>query len=147
MACSRVAQHHSIRRLDRGPRPDHADMLLDQDLRPLCVRHVLDAVDPGKFHGRSPQLGIFHEDGGELADAGLQSLLVEREGRDGLDQFYRLRLGEILRLLADAEERFRGLGGRRADAMVLTDNTLAHQAWTAAGYTEQDDSRRWVKSL
>ncbi|MEV6984488.1 hypothetical protein AB0M95_24980 [Sphaerisporangium sp. NPDC051017] len=46
-----------------------------------------------------------------------------------------------------AERRFAEFGGTRADAMVLHANTLAHQAWTAAGYTRQDDSARWVKPL
>ncbi|WP_327007469.1 GNAT family N-acetyltransferase [Dactylosporangium sp. NBC_01737] len=59
----------------------------------------------------------------------------------------RRRQGIGAQLLAAAEERFRGFGGRRADAMVLDDNTLAHHAWTAAGYIEQDDCHRWVKSL
>ena len=59
----------------------------------------------------------------------------------------RRRQGIGAMLLADAEERFRGFGGRRADAMVLDGNSLAHHAWAAAGYTPQDDWRRWVKSL
>ena len=59
----------------------------------------------------------------------------------------RRRQGIGGRLLTAAEERFRGFGGRRADAMVLDDNTLAHHAWAAAGYAPQEDWRRWVKSL
>lgn len=59
----------------------------------------------------------------------------------------RRRQGIGARLLSAAEERFRGLGGHRADAMVLQDNTLAHHAWAAAGYAPQNDWRRWVKSL
>ncbi|MEV4508047.1 GNAT family N-acetyltransferase [Dactylosporangium sp. NPDC049525] len=59
----------------------------------------------------------------------------------------RRRQGIGAQLLAAAEERFRGFGGRRADAMVLNDNTLAHHAWAAAGYASQDDCHRWVKSL
>lgn len=50
-------------------------------------------------------------------------------------------------LLAAAEERFAGLGGRRADAMVLDRNTLAHRAWKASGYGPQEQWRRWVKPL
>ncbi|MEV7288491.1 GNAT family N-acetyltransferase [Streptomyces sp. NPDC093252] len=50
-------------------------------------------------------------------------------------------------LLAAAEERFAALGGRRGDAMVLTDNERAHHAWRAAGYAPQEEWRRWVKSL
>ncbi|GAB3865905.1 GNAT family N-acetyltransferase [Dactylosporangium cerinum] len=59
----------------------------------------------------------------------------------------RRRQGIGAQLLQAAEERFREFGGRRADAMVLADNTLAHHAWAAAGYAPQDDWRRWVKSL
>ncbi|MEU3512266.1 GNAT family N-acetyltransferase [Streptomyces longwoodensis] len=50
-------------------------------------------------------------------------------------------------LLAAAEERFVRLGGRRGDAMVLTRNATAHHAWRAAGYTAQEQWRRWVKPL
>jgi ribosomal protein S18 acetylase RimI-like enzyme len=50
-------------------------------------------------------------------------------------------------LLAAAQERFVRLGGRRADAMVLTRNETAHHAWQAAGYAPQEQWRRWVKPL
>lgn len=54
----------------------------------------------------------------------------------------------IGRLLIDAcEQRFRRLGGTRADAMVLDDNTLAHHAWRASGYERQPEWSRWVKHL
>lgn len=54
----------------------------------------------------------------------------------------------IGRLLLDAaEERFRRFGAWRADAMILDDNTLAHQAWTAHGYAAQPEWHRWVKVL
>ncbi|MGS2615883.1 GNAT family N-acetyltransferase [Micromonospora sp. LZ34] len=54
----------------------------------------------------------------------------------------------IGRLLVEAaEERFRQLGGTRADAMVLDDNTLAHQAWRTCGYGRQTEWSRWVKPL
>ncbi|MET7419154.1 GNAT family N-acetyltransferase [Dactylosporangium sp. NPDC005555] len=59
----------------------------------------------------------------------------------------RRRQGIGTLLLAAAEERFRQFGGRRVDAMILDDNTLAHHAWHAAGYAPQDDWRRWVKGL
>jgi hypothetical protein len=39
------------------------------------------------------------------------------------------------------------LGGRRGDAMVLDRNRSAHQAWTAAGYTREQQWSRWVKPL
>ncbi|MFC4536677.1 GNAT family N-acetyltransferase [Sphaerisporangium dianthi] len=50
-------------------------------------------------------------------------------------------------LLEVAEKRFAEYGGIRADAMVLDDNTLAHHAWTAAGYVRQPQWGRWVKPL
>ncbi|GHC50487.1 GNAT family N-acetyltransferase [Streptomyces flavofungini] len=50
-------------------------------------------------------------------------------------------------LLRAAEERFVALGGRRADAMVLNRNELAHHAWHAAGYAPQPQWSRWVKPL
>lgn len=50
-------------------------------------------------------------------------------------------------LLAAAEARFTAFGAFRADAMVLHDNTLAHHAWSAAGYTRQPEWARWVKRL
>ncbi|MDG9715692.1 GNAT family N-acetyltransferase [Streptomyces sp. DH24] len=59
----------------------------------------------------------------------------------------RRRQGIASALLAAAEERFVRLGGRRADAMVLTRNETAHHAWRAAGYTPEEKWRRWVKPL
>ncbi|MFJ3195808.1 GNAT family N-acetyltransferase [Streptomyces griseoviridis] len=59
----------------------------------------------------------------------------------------RRRQGIGSALLAAAEERFVALGGRRADAMVLTRNENAHHAWDAAGYGPQDQWLRWVKPL
>lgn len=50
-------------------------------------------------------------------------------------------------LLAAAERRFAALGARRADAMVLDANELAHAAWSAHGYVRQTDCARWVKPL
>ncbi|MFD2763734.1 GNAT family N-acetyltransferase [Micromonospora eburnea] len=50
-------------------------------------------------------------------------------------------------LLAAAELRFAGLGGRRVDAMVLDGNELGRLAWAAAGYRRQPEWRRWVKPL
>ena len=50
-------------------------------------------------------------------------------------------------LLAAAEQRFRKLGGRRIDAMVLDDNADAHALYAAAGYAPQSTWSRWVKPL
>lgn len=59
----------------------------------------------------------------------------------------RRRRGIGSALLSAAEERFAGLGGRRADAMVLTRNETAHHTWAAAGYAPEEKWRRWVKPL
>jgi len=59
----------------------------------------------------------------------------------------RRRTGIGRRLIAAAEERFRALGGIRADAMVLDGNDRAHRIWAAAGYLRQDEWSRWVKPL
>ncbi|MGW8554457.1 GNAT family N-acetyltransferase [Streptomyces tubercidicus] len=50
-------------------------------------------------------------------------------------------------LLTAAEERFRALGGRRGDAMVLDRNEPAQHAWRAAGYAPEPQWSRWVKPL
>jgi ribosomal protein S18 acetylase RimI-like enzyme len=59
----------------------------------------------------------------------------------------RRRRGIGRALLDAAEARFRAFGARRADAMVLDDNTLAHRAWSAGDYRAQPEWRRWVKGL
>ncbi|MFJ8537922.1 GNAT family N-acetyltransferase [Streptomyces sp. NPDC093591] len=59
----------------------------------------------------------------------------------------RRRRGIGSALLTAADERFVRLGGRRGDAMVLQRNETAHHAWRAAGYTPQEQWRRWVKQL
>ncbi|MFE7118229.1 GNAT family N-acetyltransferase [Streptomyces sp. NPDC057654] len=57
------------------------------------------------------------------------------------------RQGIATALLAAAERRFVELGGRRGDAMVLEDNTVAQRAWGAAGYAREQQWRRWTKPL
>ncbi|WP_078888302.1 GNAT family N-acetyltransferase [Streptomyces sclerotialus] len=91
-------------------------------------------------------------------------LLAERDGElvgtviAGFDgwrcHLYRLavhperrRQGIGRALLVAAEERFAALGGRRADAMVLDRNELAHQAWQASGYAPEPQWSRWVRHL
>ncbi|MEV8309605.1 GNAT family N-acetyltransferase [Streptomyces flavidovirens] len=59
----------------------------------------------------------------------------------------RRRRGIGSALLTAAEERFVELGGRRGDAMVLTENERAHHAWRVAGYAPEEQWRRWVKPL
>ncbi|MFF9809476.1 GNAT family N-acetyltransferase [Streptomyces coeruleorubidus] len=97
---------------------------------------------------RDPGALILAERGGELAGTVIA-------GFDGWRcHLYRLavhpdhrRQGIASALLAAAEERFVRLGGRRADAMVLTRNETAHRAWGAAGYGPEEQWRRWVKPL
>ncbi|AUG75329.1 GCN5 family acetyltransferase [Kitasatospora sp. MMS16-BH015] len=57
------------------------------------------------------------------------------------------RQGVSKALLTAAEARFRTLGGRRGDAMVLVDNAQAQLAWSAAGYGPEEQWRRWTKPL
>ncbi|PGH51756.1 GNAT family N-acetyltransferase [Streptomyces sp. Ru87] len=57
------------------------------------------------------------------------------------------RQGVASALLAAAERRFRELGGRRGDAMVLNANESAHRAWAAAGYAPEPQWSRWTKPL
>lgn len=47
-------------------------------------------------------------------------------------------------LLAAAADRLTALGATRLDAMVLQSNELGQTIWQAAGYTPQDEWRRWV---
>ncbi|MFE7271007.1 GNAT family N-acetyltransferase [Streptomyces sp. NPDC057623] len=97
---------------------------------------------------RDPQALILAELDGELVGTVIA-------GFDGWRcHLYRLavhperrRLGIGSALLAAAEERFAGLGGRRGDAMVLQRNETAHHVWRAAGYTPEEQWRRWVKHL
>ncbi|CAL9324821.1 GNAT family N-acetyltransferase [Streptomyces sp. SudanB52_2052] len=101
-----------------------------------------------KLVERDPEALLLAEQGGELAGTVIA-------GFDGWRcHLYRLavhpdrrRQGVASALLAAAEERFVRLGGRRADAVVLTRNETAHHAWGAAGYAPQEQWRRWVKPL
>jgi ribosomal protein S18 acetylase RimI-like enzyme len=109
---------------------------------------------------RDPEALILAEWRGERDGEGDGSQDVELVGTviAGFDgwrcHLYRLavhpehrRQGIGTTLLAAAEERFVRLGGRRADAMVLTRNETAHHAWRAAGYASEEKWRRWVKPL
>ncbi len=88
---------------------------------------------------RDPEALILAELDGELVGTVIA-------GFDGWRcHLYRLAVQD--RLLTAAEERFVRLGGRRGDAMVLQLNETAHHAWRAAGYTPEEQWRRWVKHL
>ncbi|RMI39102.1 GNAT family N-acetyltransferase [Streptomyces triticirhizae] len=97
---------------------------------------------------RDPEALLLAECEGELAGTVIA-------GFDGWRcHLYRLavapgwrRRGVATLLLDAAERRFLALGGRRADAMVLRRNALAHRAWSANGYGPQVDWERWVKPL
>jgi ribosomal protein S18 acetylase RimI-like enzyme len=57
------------------------------------------------------------------------------------------RRGVATALLAAAENRLRGLGATRIDAMVLDSNALGQDLWRASGYRRQASWRRWVKEV
>ncbi|MDF5757824.1 GNAT family N-acetyltransferase [Spongiactinospora sp. TRM90649] len=97
---------------------------------------------------RDPEALLLAELGGELVG----TLIAGWDGWRA--HLYRLavhpghrRKGIATTLLRAAETRFAAFGAFRADAMVLHDNTLAHHAWTAAGYDRQPQWGRWVKPL
>jgi ribosomal protein S18 acetylase RimI-like enzyme len=115
----------------------------ENDNRPADSRAALDAL-----HRRDPDALIIAVDDGEIVGTVIA-------GWDGWRcHLYRLAVAParrrqgIGRALVDAaEQRFRALGGTRADAMVLDDNTEAHGAWSAGGYRRQAEWSRWVKPL
>jgi ribosomal protein S18 acetylase RimI-like enzyme len=98
--------------------------------------------------GRDPEALIIAEQDGRL----IGSVIA---GWDGWRcHLYRLavrsdsrRRGVASALLRAAEDRFKRLGGSRADAMVLDGNDLGQNLWRASGYRKQEDWRRWVKTL
>jgi ribosomal protein S18 acetylase RimI-like enzyme len=52
------------------------------------------------------------------------------------------------RALVDAmEARFRSLGAKRSDAIVLLDNELGRSFWEAVGYAPDPASDRWIRWL
>ena len=55
------------------------------------------------------------------------------------------RQGVGTALLEAAENRLKGTGATRIDAMVLAGNDLGQNLWRSTGYREQDNWRRWVK--
>lgn len=97
---------------------------------------------------RDPEALVLAVDGDEIVG----SLIAGWDGwRCHLYRFAvhpaRRREGVGRMLLDAAERRFTAYGGRRAGAMVLDENELAHAAWSAAGYERQPQWSRWVKRL
>jgi ribosomal protein S18 acetylase RimI-like enzyme len=115
----------------------------ENDHRPADTPAALAAL-----HRRDPDALIVALDGADIVGTIIA-------GWDGWRcHLYRLavapdrrRAGIGRALIAAAEERFRALGGARADAMVLDDNDRAHGIWAAAGYARQAEWGRWVKPL
>jgi ribosomal protein S18 acetylase RimI-like enzyme len=115
----------------------------ENESRPADTHAALAAL-----HLRDPDALLVAVDGNEIVGTVIA-------GWDGWRcHLYRLavapgrrRSGIGRRLVAAAEERFRALGGSRADAMVLDGNTTAHGVWSAGGYRRQEQWSRWVKPL
>jgi ribosomal protein S18 acetylase RimI-like enzyme len=111
--------------------------------RPVDTHAALAAL-----HLRDPNALIVAVDGDEIVGTVIA-------GWDGWRcHLYRLavapdrrRAGIGRALVSAAEDRFRVLGGTRADAMVLDDNEQAHRIWYAAGYRRQPEWTRWIRPL
>ncbi|MBB5869153.1 ribosomal protein S18 acetylase RimI-like enzyme [Allocatelliglobosispora scoriae] len=127
------------------------------DIEPLLAFWVIaaegtDRVDSAdavrQLLARDPDALLLAVDGTEIVG----SLIAGWDGwRCHLYRFavhpQRRRRGIGRALIDAAEARFAELGGHRADAMVLDDNTPAHGSWSAAGYRRQPEWSRWVKAL
>jgi ADP-ribose pyrophosphatase YjhB (NUDIX family) len=154
----RAVRSHLVPALQSGPMAfvlrhataDDIDGLLEMwqeaaenHSRPADTREAVAAL-----LDRDPEAVILAERDGELTGSVIA-------GWDGWRcHLYRLavrpkwrRNGVASALLAAAEDRFRALGARRADAMVLDGNDLGRNLWVASGYRRQDEWRRWVKPL
>ena len=119
------------------------EVAAENDSRPADTHAAIAAL-----HLRDPDALLLALDGDEIVGTVIA-------GWDGWRcHLYRLAVAPHRRrsgiggaLIAAAEERFRALGGARADAMVLDDNSGAHGAWSAGGYRRQGEWARWVKPL
>jgi ribosomal protein S18 acetylase RimI-like enzyme len=114
-----------------------------------------DAHRPADTHAALATLHLRDPDALILAVDGADIVGTIIAGWDGWRcHLYRLAVAPRRRhegiaraLIVAAEERFRILGGSRADAMVLDDNEPAHRIWGAGGYHRQQEWSRWVKPL
>jgi ribosomal protein S18 acetylase RimI-like enzyme len=131
----------------RSARPDEAGEILSfwrESAEGVSVTDDLDGVT--RLIRRDPEALILAELDGVLVGTVIA-------GYDGWRcSLYRLavrteyrRRGVGRALLDAAESRFRALGGRRGDAMVLEANAVAQRAWAASGYHREERWRRWVK--
>ncbi|WP_037570054.1 GNAT family N-acetyltransferase [Phaeacidiphilus oryzae] len=135
----------------RRARPDEIDAVLDFWRRAAEGTSISDdRAGVARLLERDPEALLVAELPGE---GGLVGTVIA--GWDGWrSHLYRLAVDPGLRrrgiaraLLDAAEERFRALGGRRGDAMVLDRNELGRSAWRAAGYAPEPQWTRWTKPL
>jgi ribosomal protein S18 acetylase RimI-like enzyme len=97
---------------------------------------------------RDPGALLIAEDGGRIVG----TIVAGWDGWRGT--FYRAcvdpaqrRRGLALELVRAGEERLRGLGAIRLNAIVETDHPDAMAFWAAAGYELQTERSRFVKNL
>jgi ribosomal protein S18 acetylase RimI-like enzyme len=111
--------------------------------RPTDTREAVD----GLIHRDPDALVLVTNDGSIVG-----SLVIGWDGwrchlyRLAVHPDYRRR-GIGTSLLKLAEQRSVAFGDTRADAMVLDGNGCAHELWSRAGYTQQGEWSRWVKTL
>jgi ribosomal protein S18 acetylase RimI-like enzyme len=128
---------------DLGAVLDFWQVAAENENRPADTHAAIAAL-----HLRDPDALLLAADGDEIVGTVIA-------GWDGWrSHLYRLAVAPSRRregigrqLVAVAEQRFRALGGTRADAMVLDENPAAHGVWSAGGYRHQAEWSRWVKSL
>lgn len=98
--------------------------------------------------GRDPEALLVVEADGVLVG----SVIVGWDGwrgtfwRIAVDPSHR-RAGLGISLVRAGEERLRGLGARRLQAIVETDHPDAMAFWSAAGYDLQAEHSRFVRNL
>jgi len=142
------AGSHPGIRIRRAGRTEVAELLAFWRRAAEGTSHTDDADGVGRLLVRDPEAVIVAEREGRIVGTVIA-------GWDGWRcHLYRLAVDPAARrqgiaglLLEAAEERFRALGGRRGDAMVLDANTLGQSAWSSAGYRAEPQWTRWTKRL